>query len=441
MVGTELVWPPRISSAMLGDERRRGARVCDVESLAPLACVAVSRAPRAGRSGGSPAQAAVPVVLNGRIDPPGDDDRFVLAVTPGQRLRIKVQASELGSALDGVLRVLGNGGSVLANADDTTIAIPVRRRPAGRSRSSCPTRRSNSRSRAAPTRSPLVMRDLEDRGGIGFPYRIVVEPLFPDFELQVNEPQVSVPRGGTAAVGVTVRRKGYSGPITLDRGRPARGPDGAGRARSPPARPPACSRCRRRPTPRFPPARSSSSARARDRMGRSSGSRSSRSSMPSRRLCPPARSRNTAWSPPPPCARRSRSTRPLAPIEVAHGFSATIPVKVTRTKGSDGALAISPLPLPPGLTIGNATIADKATEGKVTVKAALAAPWATMTVGLQAKGKFAGAERTFALPAVTLTVVPPAAVELARAGRRDQAGSDRSSSRERSSARERSTAR
>ena len=30
----------------------------------------------------------------------------------------------------------------------------------------------------------LVMRDLENRGGIGFPYRIVVEPLFPDFELR-----------------------------------------------------------------------------------------------------------------------------------------------------------------------------------------------------------------------------------------------------------------
>ena len=45
-------------------------------------------------------------------------------MTPGQRLRIKVQAYEHGSALDGVLRVLGNGGSVLANADDTNIPLP-----------------------------------------------------------------------------------------------------------------------------------------------------------------------------------------------------------------------------------------------------------------------------------------------------------------------------
>ena len=60
-----------------------------------------------------------------------------------------------------------------------------------------------------------MIRDLENRGGIGFPYRIVVEPLLPDFELLANESQVSVPRGGTASVGVTILRKGYSGPITV----------------------------------------------------------------------------------------------------------------------------------------------------------------------------------------------------------------------------------
>ena len=59
------------------------------------------------------------------------DDRFVLATTPGQRLRIKVEASELGSALDGVLQVLGKSGSVIANADDTTIPLPRDERPAG----------------------------------------------------------------------------------------------------------------------------------------------------------------------------------------------------------------------------------------------------------------------------------------------------------------------
>jgi len=86
---------------------------------------------------------------------------------------------------------------------------------------------------------------------------------------------------------------------------------------------------------------------------------------------------------------------------------------VVRTKEADSALAISPLSLPAGITVAGATIADKATEGKVTVKAAVAAPLGTMTIVLQAKGRLAGADQTLALPAVTLTVVPPASVELA----------------------------
>ena len=39
---------------------------------------------------------------------------------------------------------------------------------------------------------------------------------------------------------------------------------------------------------------------------------------------------------------------PSTPIEVPHGYSATIPVKVVRTKGADAALAITALPLPAG---------------------------------------------------------------------------------------------
>ena len=72
----------------------------------------------------------MPVVLNGRIDPAGDEDRFVLAVTPGQKLRIEVDASEHGSALDGVLQVLGAKDAVLATADDTRPPDPARAKKA-----------------------------------------------------------------------------------------------------------------------------------------------------------------------------------------------------------------------------------------------------------------------------------------------------------------------
>ena len=56
----------------------------------------------------------------------------------------------------------------------------------------------------------------------------------------------------------------------------------------------------------------------------------------------------------------SRDPRHAFPaIEVAHGFSAIIPVKVVRANGSDGALTIASLALPPGLTVAVATIAGQ----------------------------------------------------------------------------------
>ena len=55
---------------------------------------------------------------------------------------------------------------------------------------------------------------------------------------------------------------------------------------------------------------------------------------------------------------------PSTPIEVPHGFSATIPVKAVRTKGADAALAITALPLPAGLAVPKASIAEKARRGE-----------------------------------------------------------------------------
>ena len=63
-----------------------------------------------------PLQAVAPVVLNGRIDPPGDEDCFTLAVKPGQKLRAEVAAGDIGSAPLAVLKVLDARGTELAKA-------------------------------------------------------------------------------------------------------------------------------------------------------------------------------------------------------------------------------------------------------------------------------------------------------------------------------------
>jgi hypothetical protein len=113
---------------------------------------------------------------------------------------------------------------------------------------------------------------------------------------------------------------------------------------------------------------------------------------------------------------------PAAPIEVAHGFSTSVALKVVRAKDADTALAVTPLPLPPGLAIPAANIAAKAVDGKVPVTAAVETPLGLVTVGLVAKGKIANVDQTLAVPAITLNVVRPASAQLATANIEIKAG-------------------
>jgi hypothetical protein len=407
--GTRIM-PARITIAALGSGAGSVAGL-DLESLPPLVTSLYPEIREPADPGAAPPKAVAPVVLNGRIDPPGENDRFVIATAPGQRLRIKVEASELGSALDGVLQVLGNKGAVIANADDTNIPQPAR---AGQ-QAQVLVNADPSLDLTVPggtNEITLVIRDLENRGGIGYPYRIVVEPLFPDFELVANESQVSVPRGGAASIGVTVLRKGFSGPITVTVADPpagltvrpgtiAAGQAGCALTLSASA------------DASFPAAPLKLVGRAQgtegpfERLATKGVVYASQNNVP---MCSIDQFGLVAA---PALALPVTLETPATPIEVPHGYSATITVKVIRTKGADAALAITALPLPAGLAVPKMNIAEKAGEGKVTVTAAVAASLGTSTLVLQAKGKLGGAERVLDLPAVTLNVVPPAALELA----------------------------
>jgi hypothetical protein len=410
--GTE-IFPPRFTTAMI-DGMRAGEPNYDVESLSPLVASSYPELREPADLSDHPVRAVAPVVFNGRLDPAVDEDRFSVVVTPGERLRTTVRAAELGSNLDAVVEVLGKGGSVLANADDTTIPQPPRNNqqtppivlPDPSFDMTIP---------GGTTEITLVIRDLERRGGVGFPYRIVVEPLLPDFELVLGEPQVSVPRGGTAAVAVTVLRKGYTGPITLSVADPPAGLS---------VRPGSVAAGQTSGVITVSASADAAFPAAPIKLV----GRGQRTEGPFERLASELLVFTPTATPPagtitqyglvaaPALATPVALDAPAQPIEVPHGYSAKIPVKVARSKGADGALAISGLFLPAGVTVANATIAAKALDGSVTVNAPLEAALGTMTIALHAKGKFGGAERSIALPAVTLSVVHPVAVELAGAG-------------------------
>ena len=309
--GTDL-FAPRISSAMLGlGTSAAGAPVLDVESLAPLVVSTYPELREAADPAAPPARAVAPVVLNGRIDPPGDDDRFVLAVDAGPAAAN--QGPSLRARLGARRRLASARQRRLGARQCRRHHIPLPPKNGQQPQSLVlPDPSLDLTVPGGTNEITLVIRDLENRGGIGFPYRIVVEPLFPDFQLLANESagQRSPGRHGRG------RRDGPAQGLQRsdhrDRCRPARGADRApGYDRRRPDHRRALA-CPRPPTPSSPPLRSSSSAAAQGANGPIRTARVQAGGLrPADHRFPRARSRNTAWSPPRLWRCRSRSTRPL----------------------------------------------------------------------------------------------------------------------------------
>ncbi len=384
--------------------------VLDVESLSPLRVSDVPELRESSDAAAPPTRAAAPVIFNGRIDPKGDEDLFVLAVTPGQKLHVEVEAADIGSALDGVLQALGANNAVLATADDTTVpATGAKGKAAG---IVSPDPRLDLTVPAGLNEVTLKLRDLGGRGGVGYAYRIIVYPNNPGFHLALNDSQITIPKGGSAAVGVTVIRKDFNGPITLSVANPPAGvtvrpgtiadgqlvgaftvsaaPDAA-------VGPVSLNVVGQAQGPSGPIVSSAEKAIIFAQQATLPTNTFSQRGLIAATGLPPGITLDT----------------PATPIEIPHGFSGPVPIKVVRANGADTALAVTPLPLPPGVTIPAANIAAKAAEGSVTVTAAPEAALGAMSVALLAKGKVNNVEQTFAVPAVTLNVIRPAALELA----------------------------
>ena len=386
----------------------------DVESIPALAIDDHPELREPSDPAAPPLRAAPPVVINGRIESKGDEDVFILAVTPGQRLRLDVSASDLGSALDGVLQIRNPAGGVLATADDTT--SPAQGKMKGKKAPAVVSPDPSIDFTVPGNLSEIrvALRDLKGDGGVGFAYRLTVEPIVASFDLTLNESQVSIPRGGSAAISAAIARKGYNGPITLDVANPPAGltvrPGLVGEGQA---------------------AGSFTVSAAADAsfdrvdlnvIGRAQGPDGAmavpaskllvfaqQGTLPTNVLTQMGLPAASALAPP------VIFETPTTPVEVVHGFGGSVPIKVTRAKGADAALAIAPLPPPAGFAVPAANIAEKAGEVSAPINAAVEAPLGPATIVLTAKGKFAGADRTFVLPAIAVNVVRPASVELSPA--------------------------
>jgi hypothetical protein len=142
-----------------------------------------------------------PIVLelgttgNGRIGVPREVDRYRVAVQPGDRVRVDVQAPALGSWLDPVVTFLDARGNTIVEGDHRKATDPGARALALAQGS--PDLRLEAE---APTVGPLVVA-ITDRFGAGGPayaYRLTVGPPRPDFTLRVTTR--SAPWGGSGAL-------------------------------------------------------------------------------------------------------------------------------------------------------------------------------------------------------------------------------------------------
>ncbi len=346
-----------------------------------------------------------PVAFLGRIAKEGEEDRMELAVDAGAKYRVRVDAARFGSALDGVMRVLDSKGAQIATGDDSPLKVAA---PPNTPPFSQPDPEFEFTAPAGQSHVVLAINDISRRGGLGYHYRVYVEKSVPGFTLTPGTPQAVVPGGQSVLVPFTVdRARGYAGPITVEI-----------------ADPPAGVKVRSGYLPAGATAGTLSISLDAGAtlepallklVGKGDGN-----------LVVPAIHETVFASQGPLPVNVVRQegllasaglpapvglSTPEAPIEVAHGFDASFPLKLERKEGGEPALDLTLVSPPAGVTLAAAKVPEKAGEFAVTLKSDIATPLGQHVLGLNAKGKLAGADQVVDAPVVKLNVVAPVAFE------------------------------
>ena len=130
-----------------------------------------------------------PCYVTGRIERPGDEDRFAFNAKKGEQFNFRVQGDTLGSQLDAWVRVEDATGKQLAFADDATTAVhdPVLNWTA-----------------PADGRYVVAIGDLFRKGAPEFRYRLSLTPPRADFRVTADATSYGVGRGLTNTIKLTV---------------------------------------------------------------------------------------------------------------------------------------------------------------------------------------------------------------------------------------------
>jgi hypothetical protein len=150
----------------------------------------------------------LPIIVNGRVDRPDDQDVFRFEGRAGEAIVAEVYARRLGSPLDSTLKLTDATGRQLAFNDDEED------QGAG-----LETHHADSRIMITlPTSGAyyLSLADAQHHGGAEFAYRLRISAPRPDFDLRITPSAINTAGGMTVPVTVhAVRRDGFSGEIRL----------------------------------------------------------------------------------------------------------------------------------------------------------------------------------------------------------------------------------
>jgi len=150
----------------------------------------------------------IPVIVNGRMDRPGEWDVFSFKGRAGDEIAARVQARSLGSPLDSMLKLTDASGKVLAVNDD------YEDKGAG-----LITHHADSMlSVKLPADGTYLVHigDTQAKGGPDCGYRLRIGPKQPDFALRVTPSGISARSGAVVPITVyALRKDGFSDSITL----------------------------------------------------------------------------------------------------------------------------------------------------------------------------------------------------------------------------------
>jgi hypothetical protein len=142
----------------------------------------------------------LPCVVSGRLERRRQIHAFQFSAAKGQRLNFRVESAVLGYPLDALLSVVDATGKVVSEVDDTggsSDALVAFTAP-------------------ADGQYKLLLRDLHDRGGFRFAYRLTCGPPRPDFALTVAAGEFVLAAGKTLEIPVTIdRRDGFKEEIAV----------------------------------------------------------------------------------------------------------------------------------------------------------------------------------------------------------------------------------